>query len=98
MVPWRTIFFGLNSAACLGWIAIATLWLAEGSQGSIDLRSGVVGIVMASPAVAVALAEWLLYFRGKQKLERPLGIVAGLVGALACFGFLANVGEAVVKG
>jgi hypothetical protein len=98
MVPWRTIFFGVNCAACLGWIVIAVLWLAEGSQRSIDLFSAVVGVVIAAPAAAIAVGEWLLFARGKQKLERPLGIVAGLVGALALFALVANAGEAFVKG
>lgn len=92
------IFFGVNCAACLGWIVVAVLWLAEGSQGSIDIFSAVVGVVIASPAAAIAIGEWLLFTRDKQKLERPLGIVAGLVGALALFALIANAGEAVVEG
>lgn len=97
-VSWRMIFFGVNCAACLGWIVVAVLWLAEGSQGSIDIFSAVVGVVIASPAAAIAIGEWLLFTRDKQKLERPLGIVAGLVGALALFALIANAGEAVVEG
>ncbi len=98
MVPWRTIFFWVNSAACLGWLIIAVLWVGEESQGSIDPFSAIVGVAMASPAVAIAIGEWLLFSRDKERLERPLGYVAGIVGGLACFGFLANAGEAIVKG
>src|SRR5262245_20750401 len=91
MEPWRTIFIGV-------WIVVAVLWLVEGSQGSVDHFSAVVGVVIAAPGAAIALAEWFLFARDKHRLERPLGIVAGLVGALALFALVANAGEALVEG
>jgi hypothetical protein len=96
MVPWRVIFFGVNLAACLGWIALATQFIAGESELSVFAL--LVGALMASPAIAVGIAEWLLFARRVHRLERPLGIIAGLVGALALFALIANAGEALVKG
>lgn len=94
MVPWRIIFFGVNLAACLGWIALVAQSFAEYA----DLNALVVGSIVASPAVAVGIGEWLLFAWRLRCLEQPLGAVSGLVGALALFALVANAGEALVKG
>ena len=96
MVPWRVIFFGVNLTACLGWIALTTQFFA--GESDLSIFGLVLGAIMASPAIAVALAEWLLFARRMPRLERPLGIVAGLVGALALFALVVNAGEALVNG
>jgi hypothetical protein len=96
MLPWRVIFFGVNVSACLGWIVLISLFIA--TESDLSLMAVVLGGVMASPAVAVALAEWLLFARRVPRLERPLGILAALVGALALFALVANAAEAAVKG
>jgi hypothetical protein len=95
MVPWRIIFFGANLAACLGWIALTIQFIGESDLSVFAL---VLGAIMASPAIAVGIAEWLLFARRMPRLERPLGVIAGLVGALALFALVANAGEAFVKG
>ena len=96
MVPWRVIFFGVNLAAGLGWVALVAQFIAGESDWSLFAIA--LGAIMASPGIAVALAEWLLFMRGMAWLERPLGVVAGLVGALAVFCLMATAGEAAVKG
>jgi len=96
MPPRRAIFFGVNVAACLGWIVLTSLFIA--TESDLSLLALVLGGVIASPAVAVAVAEWLLFARRMQRLERPLGILAALVGALALFALIANAAEAAVKG
>jgi hypothetical protein len=95
MVPWRIIFFGVNVAVCLGWIVL-TIQFVNGSE--LSVFAFLFGAIMAAPAVAVGVAEWLLFARHATRLERPLGILAGFIGALSLFGFVANAGEAVVKG
>ena len=92
MSAWRAIFFGINLAACLSWIFITARFFAESDR---DAFAAVMWTLVALPAVAVGVAEWLLFTRRAPRLERPLGIVAGLVGALAIFAFLANVAEVV---
>jgi hypothetical protein len=96
MLPWRVIFFGVNFAACLGWIVLSALFIATESDRS--LVAVVLGALMASPGVAIAIAEWLLFARRVPRLERPLGVLAALVGALALFALIANAAEAAVKG
>jgi hypothetical protein len=96
MVPWRVIFFPVTLAACLGWIALTTHFIA--GESDLSVFAFVLGTLMASPAIAVAVAEWLLFARRMPRLERPLGMVAGLVGALAVFALVANAGEALAKG
>lgn len=102
MKVWRAIFFGVNSTVCLGWIGLCTLFVAplavdELGENSLAVAV-VVGVGMASPAVVVLVGEWLLFARRWGGLERPLGVVAGLGGALALFAFVANAGEAIMKG
>ena len=96
MPPRRAIFFGVNVAACLGWIVLTSLFIA--TESDLSLLALVLGGVIASPAVALALAEWLLFTRLVPRLERPLGILAGLIGALALLALVANAAEAAVKG
>lgn len=98
LVPWSMVFCAVNCAACLFWIVFVVLWLAEVSQGNIGLVPSAVAILIALPAVAIGFLEWLLYSRQARKLERPLGIFTGLIGLLALFGLISNIGEAIVKG
>jgi hypothetical protein len=95
MVPWRVIFFAVNVAACVGWIVLTAQFIGESGLG---LFAFLIGAIMAAPAVAVGIAEWLLFMRRVTRLERPLGVLGGLVGALSLFGFVANAGEAAMKG
>jgi nitrate/nitrite transporter NarK len=88
----RVIFFSINLSACFGWIVISARLFSE-SEG--DLFAVVVCTLMAFPAVVAGVAELLLFSQRAPWLERPLGIVAGIVGAAAVFGFLANVGEVI---
>lgn len=92
MAHWRIIFFAINFAACLGWVAVIAQFIAGESDGSVS--SLLLGAIMAAPAIAVGIAEWLLFARRVPGLERPLGFLAGLVGVLALFAFVANATEA----
>src|SRR5690349_5545272 len=56
------------------------------------------GICFIWPASAFLIAEWILFFRNARRLERPLGICCGLVGALAVFALGSAVSDAVVHG
>jgi len=96
MVPWRVIFFAINFAACLGWVALSAHFIATDADWSVF--TAVIGAILASPGIAVAVAEWLLFARRVPRLERPLGVVAGLAGALGLFALIANAAEALGKG
>jgi hypothetical protein len=96
MAPWRVIFFAINSAACLGWVVLTARFIA--TESDLSGLALVLGMIMASPAIVVAVAEWLLFTRRIPRLERPLGVLAGLVGALALFALVVNAAEAAVKG
>ena len=93
-MPWQSIFFAVNfSLAVLMLITGVGAILTGESHGSF---CG--GILLLAPAAIVAIAEWRLYVRRVTRLERPLGIFSGAVGALAIFGFISNAAEAIVQG
>jgi hypothetical protein len=94
MVPWRTIFFAVNVSAALGMVVTIAGWLVASSAP--DLSTLVVGCVLSAPFLTFVVAEWLLFARRVVRLERPLGIVPGIVGGLSLFAFFSNLGEAVV--
>lgn len=98
MWPWRTIFFAIHVAACFAFIVTVGFWVVDVSAGRVSVLTVCAGLVMASPAIAVMMAEWLLFAKGYRKLETLLGIVAGLAGFMACFAFIANGVEAIVNG
>jgi hypothetical protein len=95
-MPWRVIFFGVNFAAAMGWVVMFADFIGRESDGSVFAL--VSGAVMASPGIVVMIAEWLLFARRVKALERPLGVLAGVVGALASFALITNAGEAALKG
>ena len=96
MVPWRAIFFSVNVSVAIGMVFVIAQWIVSGSAMQPFVLF--VGCVMVAPFIAIAIAEWLLFTRRAPRLERPLGVVAGLAGALAVLCFLTNVGEAVMQG
>jgi hypothetical protein len=98
MVPWRTIFFAVNFALSISMVGICVGALAEVFGGGGSPGSLMGGMCFIWPAAVCAIAEWALYFRNVRWLERPLGIFAGLVGALTFFALVTNAGEAIVKG
>jgi hypothetical protein len=96
VLPWGVIFFAVNLAASLGWLTLTGISFARDSDWGFF--TFLIAATMAAPAIALAVAEWLLFGRQIAWLERPLGIIAGLVGALALFALVANAGEAVAGG
>jgi hypothetical protein len=97
MTPWRTIFFAINFTMSVGMVAMC-VGVLVGSSGDASPGAFLGGVCFIWPAAAVAIAEWVLYFRKVRRLERPLGIFAGLVGTLALFALVSNAGEAIIKG
>jgi hypothetical protein len=91
MVPRRTIFFAVNFALSVSMVAICVGALAEVFGGGGSPGSLMGGVCFIWPAALCAIAEWALYFRKVRRLERPLGIFAGLVGALALFALVTTI-------
>lgn len=96
MFPWRTVFFAINLAAALGWVVLATMFVAEEVFDS-NLAAVIMWAAMGSPGFAVAIAEWRLFSRRSRSLERALGVLAGCVGALAVFAWISNVIDAAPR-
>jgi hypothetical protein len=95
-MQWRAIFFGVNFAAAVGWVVSVADFIGDKSDGSTFAL--VTGAVMASPGIVVMVAEWLLFARRVRVLERPLGVLAGVAGALALIALITNASEAALKG
>lgn len=98
MVPWRTVFFAVNFGTTVLFVIACVVgvceWLVVGGSPFAFLGA----VCFVGPALAFGITEWLLYVRKVRNLERPLGVVCGLVGGLAIFAFISNAAEAAVKG
>jgi hypothetical protein len=98
MVPWRTIFFvinfGVTMVVVLPSLAIIVDYLVVGVPSFAFFGA----VIFIWPALAIGVGEWLLYVRNVRSLERPLGVVCGLVGVMAIYGFVMNAADAAVKG
>ena len=95
---WRPLFFSVNFAVSVVFIVSCVIAVGESLGGGGSPFALLGGVCFVWPALAVAIGEWLLYVRNVRRLERPMGVVCGLVGVLALFAFFANAGEAIVKG
>src|SRR5688500_6467523 len=98
MGTWRTVFFVINFGATALFVLfcfisffdlLAAFGLPVGYPG---------GMSFVVAAVAYGAAEWLAYFRKNRALEWSLGVVCGLVGALAAGAFVVNAVGAVGEG
>jgi hypothetical protein len=98
MVPWRTIFFAINFGAAVFFFVICLASVGESFVGGGSPFAFLGGVCFAGPAAAFGIGEWLLRMRNIRGLEGPLGLVCGLVGAMALFAFASNAAEAAVKG
>jgi hypothetical protein len=98
MVPWRTVFFGVNFGAAALFVILCVVSMAESLVGGGSPFAFLGGVCFVWPALAFGVAEWSLHVRNARSLERPLGVVCGLVGGLAIFAFVSNAAEAAVKG
>ena len=94
-MPWRAIFFAVNFAASVLFVISCIVAVGESLNGAGSPYALGGGVCFVVPAAAYGLAEWLLYVRNVRRLERPLGVVCGVVGAMAVFAFVANAGEAM---
>jgi hypothetical protein len=98
MVHWRTLFFAVNFTLSAGTVAACVGALAEVFGGGGSPGSFIGGACFVGPAAAFALAEWVLYFRNVRGLEVPLGIFAGMGGALSLVALVSTIVEATVTG
>jgi len=93
MVPWRTVFFAVNFGTTVLFVIACVVgvgeWLVVGGSPFAFLGA----VCFIGPALAFGITEWLLYVRKVRNLERPLGVVCGLVGGLAIFAFISNAAE-----
>jgi hypothetical protein len=98
LMPWRPVFFAVNFAGAIAFIMACVVAVGETFGGGGSPFAFLGGLCFVGPALAFAIAEWLLYVRNMRKLERPLGVACGGVAALAVFAFVSNTGEAIVYG
>jgi hypothetical protein len=97
-LPWRTIFFAINFGAAVLFVVGCAISVGESLVGGGSPFAFLGGACLVWPALAFGADEWFLYVRHARRLERPLGIACGLVGALALFAFIGNAAEAAAKG
>src|SRR5688572_1194455 len=98
MVPWRTVFVAINFSAAVLFVIMCLVSVGESLAGGGSPFAFVGGVCFIWPALALGVCEWFLHVRSVRSLERPLGVVCGLVGGLAIFVFISNAAEATVKG
>ena len=98
MVPWRTVFFAVNFGATVLFVIVCVASVGETVVGGGSPFAFAGAVCFAWPAIAFGVAEWFLHVRNARSLERPLGIVCGLVGGLAIFAFVSNAAESSAKG
>jgi hypothetical protein len=97
--PVRTLFFVINFGAAVLWCVLCIVVIVQFSVGENSSPFALFGAICSvGPAIAVALAELILFLRGGRTLQRFLGCCCGLVGAFMVFGFLSNVFEAIAEG
>jgi hypothetical protein len=95
---WHLVFFLVNFVAAVLWVLICVVCVVEVSIGGGSPFAFAGAVCSFGPAFAFAIAEWLLFVRNFQSLRRPLGIICGLVGALAVFALASDMFRAVVEG
>lgn len=93
--PWRIVFFTANITACALLLELAAIPLLRTPDeiGIVVLFIVIFGV----PSLAVGIAEIALICWRTRWLERPLGVIAGLVGMLAFLLLLTNSIEALTK-
>lgn len=86
-----SMFFAINIivAASVIFISVVAVVQAETPYSFLG------GILVLPPAACAAIIEWVAWYRRKHALERVLGALCFGVGALAAFGVIANVVEAL---
>lgn len=94
---WRVVFFTVNFTMSMLWVAMCVTVIYDCLRRNGTPFAFLGGICFIWPAMAWAIAEWALHFRNARRLERPLGIFCGLVGALALFALVSNAIEAAVE-
>ena len=97
MMPWRPVFFAVNVSSAVAFVGLCVVSVAEVLAGAGSGFAFLGGVCLSGPAVMFAICEWLLYVRGARSLERPLGVVCGVVGGIAIVSFVGNLGEAVAE-
>ena len=86
-----TVFFAINFAVAAFLLVICIVAVVQAETPYAFL-----GGIMLLPAVTVAaIMEWVAWYRRKYALEKILGGLCFGVGALAMFGVVANVAEAL---
>ena len=98
MVPWRTVFFAVNFSGSLLVAGICVLGICLPFAGGGSPYGLVIGVILIGPAIALSVAEWLLYARRVKRLERPLGIVSGNAAGVTVFLFAINAANAFANG
>jgi hypothetical protein len=86
-----TMFFAINFVFAVFIIFISVVAVVQ-SETPYSLLGG---IMLLPVAAGVAIIEWVAWYRRKHALERFLGGLCFGVGALAAFGVIANVAEAL---
>ena len=94
--PWRIVFFTVNMTACA---IVMTLFIISLLRAADDLASVILFVaIFGLPSVVVAMAEYSLLRKRTAWLERPLGILAGLVAMVALLLCISNAIEALTNG
>ena len=90
------LFFLINFCIAILWI-----YMILYEAGILGCHYNPIAIIIvgvfASPFAVYAIAEWGAFFRRNARIERKLGWVNLGCGALVIFGFISNLGEALME-
>jgi hypothetical protein len=80
---------------------VAILCIVNIAESYVDVslsRVFLPAMCFGCPALVFGIAEWFLYFRKFRSLEKPLGVICGIIGVLALVVVMGNAGEAIREG
>ena len=92
----RAAFFAVNFAAGVLFCAASLLGIVQCSGGVGSFFGFLGGVIMLGPSAALAVAEWVAFYRNNRHVERVLGWAMFGLAAFTVFGIVANVCEAML--